>query len=57
MFVDMLKYTKLLEKWSFVTDSCESTKRERCVLRLQARYYVISAQIYYLDHFTSQGLT
>ncbi len=57
MFVDMHKHTKLLEKWSFVKDSCESIKRERCVLRLQAGYYVISTQIHYLDHFHSLGLT
>ncbi len=57
MFVDMHKHTQLLEKLSFVKDSCESIKRERCVLRLQAGYYVISAQIHYLDHFPSLGLT
>lgn len=55
--MDMYKHTKLLEKWTFAKDSCESIKRERCVLRVQAGYYVISAQIHYLDRFPSQGLT
>lgn len=55
--MDMYKHTKLLEKWTFAKASCESIKRERCVLRVQAEYYVISAQIHYLDRFPSQGLT